>query len=268
MTYDEARLLMMEYLEGKLDNDKAARLDAFINEHEDFKKEFGNMKNLWMNMSQLEIPEASPKMKTSFYAMLAGYQQGLEAKKDSLWEQALLLLQKWWTKSYVPQAVLGVTLLLLGIQIGYNLQKSGDQEKMLGLTKEVQQMKQMMLLTLIEQQSATQRLKAVNLAYEIDNYDAKVVATLFHTLYNDENTNVRLAAVEALFNLAEQSEVREGLIRAILEQDSPIVQSALVDIMLALQEKNVTQTLKEFLKKDSVNQEIRNKVNSSLLKLL
>ncbi len=268
MTYDEAKMLMIDYLNGQLNNEKAAMMDAFINENPEFRKEFGNMKNLWANMEQIETPEPSDKMRENFNAMLQGYQQGLEAKNDSALQRIWQQLGDWWSQSYVPQAVMGIALLLLGIQIGYNLQNQNGEQKMVGLTNEVQEMKQMMMLTLIEQQSVTQRLKAVNLTYELNNDNDKVATVLLNTLNNDENINVRLAAAEALLSLADQPKVRTGLIRSISQQDSPIVQSALVDVLVVLQEKNVTPTLQELLKKDDLNPEIREKINTSLSTLL
>ena len=268
MTYDEAKMLMIDYLNGELNNEKAAMFDAFVNENPEFRKEFGNMKTLWANMNQLETPKPSSKMNESFHAMLQGYQQGLEAKNDNMLQNLLKVLANWWNQSYVPPAVMGIALLLLGIQIGYNLQNQNDEEKMQGLTSEVQEMKQMMMLTLIEQQSPMQRLKAVNLTYEIKNDNDKVASVLLQTLNNDENINVRLAAVEALFSLADQPKIRAELIRSIMQQESPIVQSALVDVMLILQEKDVALTLKEFLNKENVNPEIREKINKSLNTLL
>lgn len=264
MTYDEAKILIMEYLNGDLNHEDSARLDAYINANPAFRKEFKSMKNLWQNLEVLETPQPSLEAKDRFNAMLKGYQEGIEATPGNQLSQFFKDLVNWWQGSYIPQAIMGIALLLLGIQIGFNLQNGNNEQQVSGLTKEVQEMKEMMMLTLMEQQSASQRLRAVNMSYEINDQNNRITEVLLKTLSNDENINVRLAAVEALFVLADQPIVREALVNALLEQESPIVQSALIDVIYSLQEKQASNTIKQFLKNKDVNPAIREKAQNTL----
>ncbi len=267
MTYDEAKMLMLSYLEGDLNNEDTARLDAFINANPAFRQEFNSTKNLWANLNQLETPEPSAQSKERFHAMLKGYKEGMEANPIPWYEQLFKQIATWWQGSYVPQAIMGIALLLLGLQIGYNLQKGKSENEINGLAKEVQEMKEMMMLALLEKQSASQRLKAVNMAYEMDNQNSRIAEVLFQTLANDENINVRLAAVEAIFQIADQAQVRQRLIKSLLEQESPIVQSAIIDVIILLQEKQANSTIQSFLKKENINPAIREKAQNTLKQL-
>lgn len=267
MTYDEAKILMITHFEGGLSNEDIARLDAFINANPAFKQEYYSMKNLWGNLEQIETPEPSIQSKERFHAMLKGYQEGVDAQPLNWLETLYNRFLSLWQDSYVPQAVLGIALLLLGIQIGYNLQKGKSEGEINGLAKEVQDMKEMMMLTLLEKQSAHQRLKAVSIAYELENQDDRVSDVLFKTLQNDENINVRLAAIEAIFQIADRAIVREKLVDSLLEQESPIVQSAIIDVIAALQEKQANTTIQNFLKKENINPAIREKAQNTLKQL-
>lgn len=267
MTYEEAKSLMVDYFEDNLNHEDTARLDAYINANPAFKKEFYSTKNLWGNLSQIETPAPSHESKERFYAMLKGYQEGMDAKPLSTIEKLFKQMAIWWQGNYVPQAVLGIALLLLGVQIGYNLQKDKSESEMNNLTKEVQDMKEMMMLTLLEKQSANQRLKAVSMAYEFDSHNERVSEVLFKTLQNDENINVRLAAVEAIFQIADQAAVRKRLVDSLLEQESPIVQSAIIDVIATLQEKQANVTIQSFLKKENINPAIREKAQNTLKQL-
>ena len=98
-----------------------------------------------------------------------------------------------------------------------------------------------MVLTLLDQPSANKRLQAVNEVNKLSSVTKTITKALFSTLNNDTNVNVRLSAIEALANYTEIPEVREGLIASIMNQKSPMVQIALADLMVKLQEKKAVK---------------------------
>ena len=110
----------------------------------------------------------------------------------------------------------------------------------------------------------TERLKAISISNQINNADDKIIDALLNTLNNDENVNVRLMAVEALYNYADNPKVRIGLIRSIEKQESPIVQVALADVMVMLQEKRSVSELKKLLEKNNIDKNVEAKLKSSI----
>ena len=91
---------------------------------------------------------------------------------------------------------------------------------------------------------------------------------LFTTLNEDPNVNVRLATLDALVKLAHDPKVREGLVRSIDLQDSPIMQSAIADVMVKLQEKSSVQYLQKLLGKKDLNQMVKINIEKSIQKLI
>jgi HEAT repeats len=86
-------------------------------------------------------------------------------------------------------------------------------------------------------------------------------------LNNDENVNVRLTALETLSKMATDPKVREGLIQSINYQDSPLVQSALADLMLSIQEKKSVRSFQKLLKKPETNEAIKTKIKETIHQL-
>jgi hypothetical protein len=125
-----------------------------------------------------------------------------------------------------------------------------------------------MVLTLISQSSATDRLKAVGYTSELQQADERVVKALLFTLNHDENINVRLVTVEALSRFADDPTVREGLVRSIMQQESPLVQVALADAMVALNEKRSVAPLRELLRQQGTDVYVKEKLESSIRILL
>ena len=125
-------------------------------------------------------------------------------------------------------------------------------------------MRQMMLLSLIENPSATERLRAVSYTNEMEQVDSKVIDALLTTLNNDDNVNVRLATLEALAELAQNPHVREGLVHSLTRQESPLVQVALADVMVKLQEKRSIKVFKQLLRKDDLNILVKSKIEQTI----
>lgn len=93
-----------------------------------------------------------------------------------------------------------------------------------------------------DQHSASSRLRGIDLLKSFSASDEKIINILSEKALSDENTNVRLAAVEALSVHIENTEVSENIRQIFLNQDDPIVQKELIAI---LTEKNPSQLNRE-----------------------
>jgi len=86
-----------------------------------------------------------------------------------------------------------------------------------------------------DEYSASSRLEGISLINNFSPSDEKMIAILSEKALSDENTNVRLAAVEALSAHIENTTVRDHIREIFLNQDDPFVQKELIAI---LAEKN------------------------------
>ena len=220
-------------------------------------------------LTAISIPEPSESMRSNFYQILAEEKQKTKSRNG---------LSTWLVNKFRQisgniswgQLTYSVAVLALGIFLGFSYRQSAvaDDEKLAALTTEMQQMKKMMMLTLLEQPSATDRLKAVSLTADMETADDKVIKSLLQTLNNDPSVNVRLAAIEALYQHASNPIARAGLVSSITRQDSPLVQLALADVMVAMQEKDSVQQLKQLLQQSNLNEAVKEKVKESIQVLI
>jgi HEAT repeat protein len=125
-------------------------------------------------------------------------------------------------------------------------------------------MKEMLTLSLLENPSASERMRAVSYVTESNDVNRKIANALLTTLNNDPNVNVRLTTLEVLSNFANDPFVRKGLVASILQQDSPLVQDALADVMVKLQEKKAVKPLQQVLKNKETNEMIKAKIRKVL----
>ena len=136
------------------------------------------------------------------------------------------------------------------------------------MAAELKDLKEMMMLTMLEKESVGDRLQAVSLTNEMENINEKITEALFKTLNHDRNVNVRLQCLEALYPYANSPKVREGLIHSIQHQSDPLVQMAVAEMMVSLQEKRSVEALKELLNKEELIEEAREKIEQSVEVLL
>jgi hypothetical protein len=210
-------------------------------------------------ISQFDSGSPSTRLDVQFYSALAQEKKQNEKRSFSL-------TIDW--NSLFPRLALAASLLIAGLVGGYLLKSPSQDKSVVQLTQQVGELKEMIMLSMLEKESATERLKAVSLTSDMNQVSKKVTTALFKTLNGDENVNVRLAALDVLMNYAKDGEVRAELIKSISVQDSPLVQVALAELMVTLQEKKSVSELKKLLKSDKTPKEVKGKIEKSISVLI
>ena len=249
----------MEHLTGAASAADTALFESFLDKNPEYKEKFSELKRSWTLLGQLDAPEPSAQMDDSFFTMLSN---ALQKNKKEESKSMFAGLFGW----FKPQFAFGALFLMVGLGIGYflasNEEKSSNQ--VVATDKETEAVRQKLILTLLEQPSANQRLQGVGEANKIVAVDEIVIKALLKTLNNDANVNVRLAAVESLTNYVENPLVRQGLVQAIQNQESPIMQITLANLMVALQEKASIEPFKQLLKNQELDTTVKKKIKNSI----
>jgi hypothetical protein len=154
------------------------------------------------------------------------------------------------------QGCAALLVLLVGIQVGRGIQPPPSSE-VHELSQEVRDLRQMVTLSLMQQQSASERLKGVSWSNQLDRPGDEVVTALIDTLMRDSNVNVRLASIDALKRFADREAVRAAAIRALGTQKSPLVQMALIDFVVETREHSALDTLRKLAMDSTVNEAVR-----------
>ena len=235
------------------------------------REELATMKQMWEMMSEVETPEPSAHMRVKFQAMLDTYKDSVQEQRgifDGIKEQ----LSRLWSGQPRWPLAYNLAIVLISFGCGYLFFHSGkgdgQDQQMKALTAQVHELKQTMMLALLENPSASERIKGVSYTTEIRHADKEVIDALLATLNNDPNVNVRLSTLDALTHLAGHAEVREGLIKSIIQQDSPLMQSAIADVMLKLQEKRSVRSFRELLKQKNIDPGVKEKINQTITQLI
>jgi HEAT repeat protein len=129
-------------------------------------------------------------------------------------------------------------------------------------------MRQTVALSLLNQTSATERLQGISYSTGVTNPRPQTLEALVQTLDSDPNPNVRLAAVEALYLFRSRPGIKDSLVRSLAIQDSPIVQVALIDLLVEIRDARAAAALEALIKNDKLNPDVKKLAEQGIKQLL
>ena len=259
-----------DYLIGDIDSKTRKVIQSHIADCSTCREELESLSSIWAKLGVLPEERPSDDLRTRFYSMLEAEKQELTQpraprgfrKSFSGW------LEGWWPRRPAFQFSVALLLLVIGLTAGYFLNPKGQASQDLAqLRQEVQSMHQMLAVSLIDQQSPSERIRGVNLSYGIEKPDPQILTRLLRTLNSDPNVNVRLAAVDALYIFRDNKMVREGLVESLSQQGSPLVQVALIDLMVDIRERQAIDALKELIQNEELTPEVKQRAEQSIQQL-
>ncbi len=255
MNCEEARTQFVDYWRGTLE-EAGGEFDAHLASCERCRAEAQELRDLWGTMGAMPEEDPSLGMRTRFYDSLRSWRQQESERRQRFW----------WVHRPAFQAACAVAILAIGVAAGY-LARGRDTVELSQLRGEVYNMRQLVALSLLQQQSASDRLRGVSFAYRVEQSDPQVLSALLTTVNHDPSTNVRLAAVDALRNFTDNPIGRKGLVQALAKQESPLVQIAIVDQIVELHEKSAAPAVQFLLASENLNPEVRQRAQWALKQL-
>jgi hypothetical protein len=252
--------LIEKYNVGLADAEDMKAIEQLIESGKIELAQLHDLKKLDEQILSIDTGSPSIRLDDQFYSALA------QEKKTQV--SKTISPPKFDWGNLFPRLALAASLLVAGFVGGYFLKSPSEDKSVKHLTQQVGELKEMMMLSMLEKESATERLKAVSLSSDMNQVSKKVTSALFKTLNGDENVNVRLAALDVLMSYAKDGEVRAELIKSISVQDSPLVQVALAELMVTLQERKSVTELKKLLKNDKTPKEVKGKIEKSISVLI
>lgn len=257
---------LFKLLHGNLSPDEEEKIISSLEKSGISRQEIETLLSVSRLVEESPVPEPTDRMDKRFYTMLE------EEKKRTLLGQPELENRKLSFASFISPGLriaAGVALFILGwFTSGWFGSSPSGGRQVADLAGEVKELKETLVLTMIQQSSPVERIKAVNMVSEFETADSRIIESLIGVLNHDSNDNVRLLALEALLRYTSVPGVREGLIESIGNQTSPLVQLRLAEIMLALNEKRAAPEFQKILQNASLNYSVRGKMNEALVVLL
>lgn len=261
--------LLPDYLQGTLSVDLASE----VKEHLAQCADCGEEAALWEKLALLPQELPSPELQSRFQAMLESYQEGrweknsLGAEKSKIPTPMLWGLGNW-KQMPVTGVVWACLFLICGFLIGRHTERGNTNTAQIqAISDELAATRQMVALSMLQQQSASQRLEGVSWSTRLQQPEPKIIGALFHTLRNDSSVDVRLAALDALSRYAGRPEIREQLIDALESRQSPLVQIALIDLLVDQHDANILPEFKRLQQTPKIDPTVKKRVDWGIQQL-
>lgn len=271
-----------EILAGRLDKAAREKVIEHMESCSACRAELAELGVVWRGLEALAVPAAEPQpaARDRFLEVLHAYEAGLEAGKavaqavparqikpaatesPAPWHAAL------WPSRPAWRFVMAAALLAIGVVGGkFAFQPRGENPEMAQLKGQVEGLRQMVALSMLQEQSAGNRMRGVTYSAQMAQPDSQVQQALLHALNNDPSIDVRLSTVDALEKYAGDPQIRRALIAAVPQQDSPLVQVALIDLLTQLKDKDSGPALEKLVRDRQADELVRQRAAAAMQKL-
>ena len=257
---------MPDYLQGTLSRGDAELIET----HLSVCAKCGEMAALAKRLANLDKEMPSPALSVRFQAMLDAYEEGRGEKSRAGAEKVRRsVFGAGWLK--FPIAVAASLLLVAAGFFGGHYLNTGDaahsHEEITAMRTELTNMRQLVVLSMLQQESASERLQGVSWSTREAQADPRILSALVHTLRYDSSVDVRLAALDALGRYGSHPQVRQGLAEALGEKQSPLVQVELIDLLVQMRDRSVVDELRKIERDSGADPAVRQRAGRAISEL-
>ena len=268
MKCEEVETKMIDYLDGNLEDREREEIEKHLETCERCLDELRESQGVLNLISNDEMIKPDDSMRINFYHMLHS-----QIKKNEDGDNLTL------RKTFAPWYYLnryriaaGIALLICGTFIGLlvrtGFNNSYASKEISQLHSEITELKKATMLTMLKNESSSDRIQAVSYATELDKPDENVIEVLVKTLNHDKNVNVRMAAAYALSKYADQRAVCDYLVKSLSFQTDPILQVTLINILVERKEKSALKPIQQIITDKNTLKEVRAVAENSLRVLI
>ena len=252
------------------DQGEQDKVRIHLAECETCRTEIEDLSAVWTKLGVLPEQQPGEGMRSRFYSMLESEKRDLkkEEERKSFRIKVQNMFADLWPKQPALQAAVSFLFLAAGLTVGLLLRPgAAPSAEIAQLRQELQTMRQTWAVSLLEQESPSERLRGVSISARMEKPDERLLNALFDTLNNDPNINVRLSAVDALYLFHDNPQVKSGLIDSLSRQDSPLVQMELVDLLVSFRERRAADALKTLIQDEKIDPAVKDRAEQGIQKL-
>jgi Putative zinc-finger len=268
----------IDYQDGSLPADQAAQLRTHLTSCPTCQREWSALQEITRKLDGLPAAEPSPRLREQFYAMLETHQR--EADAPSPFALARSRLDQFFA-ALLPakpalQFAFSLALLVAGLFAGQRFLTPAPvpprvddaaKQELAALRAQVNSMGQLVTYSLLQQQSTSERMRTVLATMDLKSPERKVLTDLVGSLAFDPSINVRLSAVEALAQHADDSIVRAGVLSALPRESAPLVQVAMIELLAGAGEQAAKPVFEKLIRDESLDRNVRDAARRALAAL-
>ncbi len=256
MEREKLESLLIDYLDNKLGEEERTMIEVELQTNLEAQKLLAQLKEVLQEFKQAKQLQPTPLIQLKFEQAL---RQEIANEKRS---------KRIFMSPIIYRAAAAIGFVVIGVGIGLWINNNNTQARELAEIKAQMEATKKMLITMLDNnRSASQRVQGATIAYTMTSADDEVVKALGKALNEDPNTNVRLAALDALGKFYQEAQVRKVLIQSLTMQKDEVVQIALIQLLVQMKEKGIVKDLEKITKDNQVLKAVKDEAFTGILKL-
>jgi len=259
MTCEDVQSLWADYLDHELSDISRYSFDLHLKSCEKCAKELQQLQFLVDQMADEKQTVPGEDLKKKFDAMLQS-ELNLQSAQNILEKDVKSKILSFNFASPIRKIAAACIILFAGILIGVLIKypaTNTSTEQLSDMKKDIKDMKETLMFTLLKDESASQRIKAVSYAEEMPNPNQQIIHALINTLNEDKNVNVRLAALYSVNKFSGDGAVRDSLVQSLSKQTEPIIQIVLINMLMEKNETRAIQPIRDIISRANTMNEVK-----------
>jgi hypothetical protein len=265
MTCERVREQIPELLAGRLEQAARTSVVEHLESCAGCRTEVAELNAVWRGMENLNDPADTvpdPTAKSRFLDVLRAYEAGLATAHAAPKPKVVAF-----PANPAWRAAIAAGLVAIGVLVGHYQMRPQETSEIGQLKGQVENLRQMVALSMLQQQSPSARMRGVTYSEQISQPDREVVDALLFAVSNDSNENVRQSAVDALQKFAADPRVIPALVDSIPSQQSPFVQISIIDMLVQLRARSTADDLAKLAKDTHIDETVRQRATLAVQQL-
>lgn len=253
---------LIEYLNDSLSKEEAEELKGEISNSADLQNKLKEFEIVHMALGKVQMREVPSKVHNDFNQFLLNEIAAENENKISIESSEIA------KPRFIKPIAMAMICILLIVIVALMIKNENENEAS-NLSEEIANLRIEMLQLLEEERSTSGRIKAVNISYEIPQPDEEIIDALILAMNSDKSDNVRLSAIEALYdNYVDSPKVKTAFCKALNQQENPVIQSRIIEMLVGFKEKKYGKYLKEFVNAEDILQDIRDQAHMGIMQMM
>ncbi|MET1258275.1 HEAT repeat domain-containing protein [Flagellimonas sp. DF-77] len=250
-----------DFLEGSLTTAQQQEFEKALKQNPEWQEEVDAYTRLFKAFS--EEPQVMPSLQ-----LRQGFEKMLEEAQQQ--QVAVVSLPASSRKGFggFYRIAASIAVLIGTFVFGRYLGAKQSDLTIAQVQQEQQALIQTTMISLMENESASKRIQGVQYIEEFKEPDAAIVDALTDRMLNDENTNVRLTAMEALSRFKTSGKVKTAFITALETEQDPSMQIAIIQLLVEIQEKKAIGPMQRLLENEATQPFIKDEITTLLPKII
>lgn len=205
---------------------------------------------LFRPLDDMEIPEPSNSIQESFN------------KKISRLESFEISNQPNRHFNIYLKVAAVAAVFLIGWFFG-SVNNRNDKVLLQDVQKQLENNNRLLVLTLLQQPSTSDRLQATNLSFSLSNIDNQVVNALVNALKNDPDPNVKIKCAEVLATHLKPDSINQVFGDVLDSQIEPFIQLILIDYIKSTGNAESKRIVRNFINSGKADDFVKSEVKKS-----